>query len=78
MGTTYGSVAMMSTHLAADSSSRSETPSSLSAWWHAGWNGAPAANLVAPGLPSPEIFTCFLNGSWRERGWTDPSARRMG
>lgn len=75
-GTTYGSIAIMSAHLARESASQSDASSSFSAWWHAGWNALPAANLVAPGLPSPDIFACFLDGSWRERGWADHSAWR--
>jgi len=75
-GVTYPSIGIMSAHLAQGSDVRHHASPGVSAWWHAGWNATPAANLVASGLPSPDIFACFLDGSWRGRGWADHSPWR--
>ena len=74
---TYPSIGVMFAHLTQRSDSRNNASSGVSAWWHAGWNAMPAANLVAPGLPSPDIFASFLDGSWRARGWADQSRLRI-
>jgi type VI secretion system protein ImpM len=75
-GMTYASIGIMSAHLTQKLGDRDDAPLGISAWWHAGWNAMPAANLVAAGLPSPELFASFLDGSWRERGWADHSSWR--
>jgi type VI secretion system protein ImpM len=65
----YPSIAAMATHLGSNLDDRAEAEPLLSAWWHAGWGATPPASLVVVGLPSPEIFVCFLDGAWQDRGW---------
>ncbi len=75
-GMTYPSIGIMSAHLTQRPDNRDNAPAGFSAWWHAGWNAMPAANLIVSGLPSPDIFASFLDGSWRGRGWADHPAWR--
>jgi type VI secretion system protein ImpM len=74
---TYPSIAMMSMHLTRPSGESEALTGGLSVWWHGLWNSMPSASLVVAGLPSPDIFSCFLDGAWRERGWSNRSSRRM-
>jgi type VI secretion system protein ImpM len=75
-GITYASIASMSAHLTRTSDDRGDASSGMSGWWHGRWNTMPAASFIAAGLPSPDVFASFLDGSWRERGWTvQPSGR---
>ncbi|MBV8472042.1 MAG: type VI secretion system-associated protein TagF [Hyphomicrobiales bacterium] len=71
-GGRYASLASMTAELGADSD---EFKPPMSAWWHEHWSSAPAANLVCAGLPAPEIFASLLDGVWRERGWSEETAR---
>jgi type VI secretion system protein ImpM len=66
----YPSIAAMATHLGSSVDDRGESGLPRSAWWHAGWDAAPPASLVCAGLPSPEIFVCFLDSAWQDRGWS--------
>jgi type VI secretion system protein ImpM len=70
-GIAYASLTIMAAHL----TQRSDGPEdAMSAWWHGHWHTMPAANFVTAGLPSPDVFASFLDGAWRERGWTIPSS----
>jgi type VI secretion system protein ImpM len=71
IGTAYGSVAAMRAHLGNELGRRFDDGVRLSGWWHGGWNASPPVSLMTVGLPSPDIFASFLDGSWRDRGWAD-------
>jgi type VI secretion system protein ImpM len=75
IGARYASIAGMTADLAADEGAP-PARAAMSAWWHAPWSGAPAANLVCVGLPAAEIFASLLDGRWQERGWAEEGAAR--
>lgn len=70
MGAAYGSIAAMAADLGADFIAPAVASSGLSAWWHGGFRDRPAASLVVAGLPSADLFASFLDGLWRNRGFT--------
>jgi len=74
MGAAYGSVAAMAADLGADFIAPAVSSPALTAWWHGGFRDRPAASLVVAGLPSADLFASFLDGLWRNRGFS----QRMG
>lgn len=40
-----------------------------SRWWHARWNGHPAATLWSQGLPEPASCAGFFDSDWAGHGW---------
>jgi type VI secretion system protein ImpM len=41
----------------------------LALWWTEGSSHVVPSCLITRGLPSPQSFASFLDGSWAERGW---------
>jgi type VI secretion system protein ImpM len=49
-------------------------PVPQSLWWHDRWDRHPPAAIRSRGLPAPEAFAGFLDGSWDAHGWREASA----
>jgi type VI secretion system protein ImpM len=70
MDAAYSSIAAMASDLGADFIAPAASSRALSAWWHGGFRDRPAASLVVAGLPSADLFASFLDGLWRNRGFS--------
>ena len=70
MDSAYESIAAMAADLGADFIAPAVSSPALSAWWHGGFRDRPAASLVVAGLPSADLFASFLDGLWRNRGFS--------
>ncbi|MGX1096063.1 type VI secretion system-associated protein TagF [Amorphus sp. MBR-141] len=45
-------------------------PANASVWWHYGWPGRQPEAVKARGLPSAAMFGSFLDGRWKDHGWS--------
>jgi len=46
-------------------------PVPQSLWWHDRWNRHPPAAIHSRGLPAPDAFASFFDGSWDGHGWRE-------
>jgi type VI secretion system protein ImpM len=77
IGAIYDSIAAMATDLGADLIAPAVASPALSVWWHGGFRDRPAASLIVAGLPAADLFASFLDGLWRNRGFS-PDAGAFG
>lgn len=47
-----------------------QRPSNASIWWHYGWPGRSPEAVKTRGLPSAPMFGSFLDGRWKQHGWS--------